>query len=68
MTNFMKKEMGASKLPKKIHGKAAGNHCCLPLHVDQHLDDILSGKAADMFEIRICRPAIHTPHPPQQHD
>lgn len=44
--------MGASKLPKKILARQQEITAAFLLHVDQHLDDILSGKAADMFEIR----------------
>ncbi|HEY1165799.1 MAG TPA: AraC family transcriptional regulator [Chitinophaga sp.] len=44
--------MGASKLPKKILARQQEITAAFPLQVDQHLDDILSGKAADMFEIR----------------
>lgn len=48
----MKKTMGDPKLPKKILARQQEITAAFLRHVDQHLDDILKGKAADMFEIR----------------
>ena len=54
--------MTASKLPKKVFARQHEITADFLKAVDQHLDEVLSGKVLDMFEIKDFADALHI-HP-----